>query len=388
MSQELIHLNNNNNNNNSNALVRSEETSELRPLNQGQESGVSVSRSSSLIRRINHRKITNPTVNGDQVTITVQDYAGDKVVGNSYEVTYPLQIRTLGYTHDFVNGVSHPKEEQFITVDDIKFSNIKGKVVANPEFVNKNKLIRHQKQIDKKCGQNGYEMDDVYRIAKPFKETLIDTENGKLVIKESELQHDDIQLYQNISGSKKTKTLGNPVQGGDGCNFSYQIVEITEQWKRPDGTIYTSRIERNDKLDHQTRINGYEMNDTNLEATPIVVTYVNTIDGEKIISNKPDYSKTVGYECVSVNENKIGNPYSDDNFDYQRLEILENYRRPDGTIFTKRREEVNKVAKPKLSPPQEVPQQWYVNQPAPGGSRDIIRNVLTLGNPGSDCTIM
>jgi len=364
MTQELISLNNNRN---LNALVRSEGTSESRPLNQRHESRVSVRRSGSLIKRINHRKVTNPTINGDQVTITVQDYAGDKVVGNSYEVTYPLQVRTLGYAHDFANGVSHPKEEQFITVDDIKFSNVKGKLVANPEFVNKSKVIPHQKQVDKKRGQNGYEMDDDFGMAKPFKETFINTENGKLVIKEAELQRDDIQLYQNIPGTKRTKTLGNPVHGGNGSNFSYQIVEITEQWKRPDGSTCTSRIERNDKLYHQTRITGYTMNDANLKAIPNVVTYVNTVDGEKVISNIPEPSRAVNYELVSRNENNIGNPYSDDNFNYQRIEILENYRRADGSIFTKRGERVNKVAKPKLARPVPSLAQTFVNQSAPRG---------------------
>ena len=39
---------------------------------------------------INYQEVTNQTVNGDRLAVTVQDFSGDEIVGESYTRSYSL----------------------------------------------------------------------------------------------------------------------------------------------------------------------------------------------------------------------------------------------------------------------------------------------------------
>lgn len=276
---------------NSSKIIARAEISESEIM--AQESRELSTRGNSSINRVNYREITRPTVNGDQVTITVQDFSEDEIVGETYERSYPLRRNFLRYIHDFDKGVSHPVEELFAIINNVEYSNIRGKVVANSEFVNEEESLMHQLRVNKNFGENGYQMDDDNLRASPFMEIFIDTDYEEEVIEEARLREDKAIAYEKVDGSLKTNNIGGPVS-------------------------------------------------------------------------------------------KAG----DDDFEYQRQEVLEDWKRPDGTIFTKRTERETPIRKAKPAAPRQGQARQVVNQSAPGGHRDIIKNIITLGNPGSDCTIM
>ena len=206
---------------------------------QEQESRDSVDQNRDLVKRINYQEITNQTVSGDQLTVTVQDFLGDESVGESYNRSYPIQKMFLEYTHDFEKGVSHPVEELFAVVNDLEYSDIAGKFVVDSEFVNEEESLTHQLRIDKNSGTNGYQMNDAELKATPFMETFIETENWEEVIGEAKLREDKVVAYEKIEGSEKTTDIGPRFSKPGDDEFEYQQQKFSEDWKRPDGSIFT-----------------------------------------------------------------------------------------------------------------------------------------------------
>lgn len=209
-----------------------------------QESRELSTRGNNSINRVNYREISQPTVNGDQITITVQDFSGDEMVGEMYERSYPLQRNFLRYIHDFEKGVSHPVEELFVMVNNVEYSNIRGKVVANSEFVNEEESLIHQFRINKNFGENGYQRDDDNLRASPFMEIFIDTDYEEEVIEEARLREDKAVAYEKVEGSLRTNNVGGPVSKAGDDDFEYQRQEVFEDWRRPDGSIFTKRTEK------------------------------------------------------------------------------------------------------------------------------------------------
>jgi hypothetical protein len=153
------------------------------------------------------------------------------------------------------------------------------------------------------------------------------------------------------------------------------------------------------QIPHQRRANGqYANDDANLRAKPFTEIFIDAGGTDEIIDPAKARDETAFVAYVRTNtpalESTIGLPEAradDAQFNYQRTETLEDWGRPDGTIFTKRTEGVQKVAKPTPPAPiQVIPEPIVVNQqpPRPRSPRtagDVVRNVLTLG---SNCTIM
>ncbi len=224
----------------SNAIARSEILeSEIR--RQEQESKGLITREDLLINSINYREISNPTVNGDQVTVKVQDFVEDELVGESYNRSYPLQKRFLDYSHDFEKGVSHPVEELFAVVDDLEYSSVRGKIVANSRFINEEESFTHQLRINKNLGQNGYQMNDNGKKATPFMETFISKGDWEEVIGDARLHEDKVVAYEKVDGSLRVNDIGPRFSKPGDNSFDYQRQEVLEDWKRPDGSIFTSR---------------------------------------------------------------------------------------------------------------------------------------------------
>jgi hypothetical protein len=115
------------------------------------------------------------------------------------------------------------------------------------------------------------------------------------------------------------------------------------------------------RIPHQSRATGqYEMDDANLKAKPFTEIFIVGEHEEEVVDSARvrDGVDTVAYirTDTPARENTIGTPEEragDSQFNYQRTETLEDWRRPDNTIFTKRTEEWKKVAKP--TPPAPVP---------------------------------
>lgn len=222
----------------SNVLARSEILeSEIR--RQEQKSKDLVNQNRDLVKRINYQEITSQTMNGDLLTVTVQDFLGDELVGEAYNRSYPLQKRFLDYSHDFEKGVSHPVEELFAVVDDLEYSSVRGKIVVDSEFVNEEENLTHQLRINKNFGTNGYQRDDDNLRATPFMETFIGTEDWEEVIGEAKLREDKVIAYEKVNGSLRTNNIGSRFSKPGDNNFDYQRQEVFEEWKRPDGTIFT-----------------------------------------------------------------------------------------------------------------------------------------------------
>lgn len=234
--------------NSSKIIARSEiSESEIR----AQESRELSTRGNNSISRVNYREISQPTVNGDQITVKVQDFVEDELVGEMYERSYPLQRNFLRYIHDFEKGVSHPVEELFAMVNNVEYSNIRGKVVANSEFVNEEESLIHQLRINKNFGENGYQRDDDNLRASPFMEIFIDNDYEEEVIEEARLREDKSVAYEKVEGSLRTNNIGGPVSRAGDDDFEYQRQEVLEDWKRPDGSIFTKRTEKEERFAKQ-----------------------------------------------------------------------------------------------------------------------------------------
>ncbi len=213
-----------------------------------QESRELSTRGNNSISRVNYREISQPTVNGDQITITVQDFSGDEVVGEMYERSYPLQRNFLRYIHDFERGVSHPVEELFAMVNNVEYSNIRGKVVANSEFMNEEESLIHQLRINKNLGQNGYQMNDNSKKATPFMETFISKGDWEEVIGDASLHEDKAVAYEKVNGSLRVNNIGPRFSKLGDNSFDYQRQEVLEDWRRPDGSIFTSRTPKEERF--------------------------------------------------------------------------------------------------------------------------------------------
>ncbi len=207
--------------------------------------------SRDLVKRVNYQEITNQTIAENQLTVTVQDFLGDDEVGESYNRSYPIQKMFLEYTHDFENGVSHPLVELFAVVDDLEYSDVRGKIVTNPEFVNEDESLVHQFRINKNFGQNGYQMNDNEKKAIPFMEIFIGDEDWEDVIEGAKLREDKAVAYEKVDGSRRVEAVGEWFSKAGDDDFEYQKQDIYEDWKRPDGTIFVSKTENEKKREKQ-----------------------------------------------------------------------------------------------------------------------------------------
>ncbi|MDR2267987.1 MAG: hypothetical protein LBD81_00875 [Holosporaceae bacterium] len=113
-------------------------------------------------------------------------------------------------------------------------------------------------------------------------------------------------------------------------------------------------LDNTTRIPHQRRATGqYEMDDANLSARPFTEVFIVGERGEEVVDSAKvrDGVEPVAYIRTNTpaQENTIGVPETranDAQFNYQRIETLEDWRRPNETIFTKRTEDWRKVAKP------------------------------------------
>jgi hypothetical protein len=236
-------------------------------------------------------------------------------VGQWYTRQYPLRKKLLRYEHNFAAGFSHPVWELFAMVTDVEYADRSGKIVVDGEHIDVKTRIPHQERT---TGE--YEMDDANLRAMPFTEIFISTERGDRIIDSARIR-DDIDFVPYVSvGAKRKNVVDVPrTRAGDSV-FNYQKIEILEDWKCPDGTIFTKRTESEQKV-----------------AKPPFWAPVQQLKqpGRKRMN-------------TSVVPEKIGGGAA-----FTRAETLEDWKRPDDTIFTEKTEGVWKVIKP--IPPAPVP---------------------------------
>lgn len=274
--------------NTSTGIVSRTETSELETRStavvsqQGQDN-----QNYALVRVVNSREIGEIVENENTASIAIRDLfrseQGSEVLGDWYIRDYPLQRRILSYQHNVAAGVSYPVEEHFVDINDLQLLEGSSHVVLNDGYINTGNRIAQQRR-----NTGLFANDDINLRARELTEIFIPTESGNVVV-----------------------------------------------------------------------------------------------DGASARADTP----FTAYTLVNTNTIDVGTP--DSNY-YQRTETSEQWHRPDGTIYIKRTAGGKYVSRPAATPPAQPAQQTVYNQPAPqqGGNRDIIRNVATLGRPGSDCNIM
>lgn len=127
------------------------------------------------------------------------------------------------------------------------------------------------------------------------------------------------------------------------------------------------------KIPHQVRETGdFQMDDANLQAKPLTEIFIHTEDGDQVIEEGKvrDGSTVVAYVRTNTPARTVtvGSPQAragDSEYNYLSTETFEEWRRPDGTIFVKKTEGVQKIAKPKPPAPVQAAPQQVVNQPEP-----------------------
>jgi hypothetical protein len=196
-----------------------------------------------LIPMVNLRELGEPFVTRDFVQIPIHDFVrSDAIivpVGENYTRQYPLQKALLRYEHNLAAGFSNPVQELYAEVNDIEHANRSGKIVADDEYLDGATRIPHQRRA---IGQ--YEADDANLRAKPLTEIFIVGERGEEVVDPARAREDtEFLAYVRTETPPQTNEIGVPEERADDAQFNYQRTETLEDWRRPDGTIFTNRTE-------------------------------------------------------------------------------------------------------------------------------------------------
>lgn len=291
------------------------------------------------------------------VLITGYFRTGDTMtqMGDPSERQYPLQRKLLRYEHDLSSGYSYPVEELFVHIDDIEFADRSGDIVLDEEYVDRANGIKHQKRLVR------YEMDDEHLCAKQLSEIFITTGSGKQVIDEAKVRDGDGSVsYMRTATPAEFRKISEPESRAGDNEYCYQQVEVSEGWKRPDGSIFVKRTPKVESLAKQRRtVSQYERDDRNLCARQCSEIFVQTRFGERVVEGakvRPgDPIRRYVRTATPTEVRKIGVPKAmngDDEFDYQETETSKEYMRPDGTLFVEKIKDWKRVAKPK--PPAPV----------------------------------
>lgn len=192
---------------------------------------------------INFRGLGEPLIIGDIVQIPIFDFVKSETalipVGEGYSRQYALQKTLLRYEHNLVEGFSNPVHELSATVNDIEHANRSGKIVVDDEYLDDAARVSHQRRA---TGQ--YEMDDANLSAKPFTEIFIIGEHGEDVVDSAKVREGvDPVAYIRTDTPAQENIIGDPEARADDAQFNYQRTETLEDWRRPDGTIFTKRTE-------------------------------------------------------------------------------------------------------------------------------------------------
>ena len=130
----------------------------------------------------------------------------------------------------------------------------------------------------------------------------------------------------------------------------------------------------------EAKVTGYELNDAALNAKPIVGVTLPTADSLITVEEPTVREATIAYTQANPSFRRGGNIGGleaipgDNNHARQKYEKFERWQRPDGTIYEKRTEDFETVAKPKSPAYAPRPQAQVVNQPAPppsGGPSNV-----------------
>ncbi|MDR2794866.1 MAG: hypothetical protein LBB12_03755 [Holosporaceae bacterium] len=185
--------------------------------------------------------------------------------------------------------------------------------------------------------------------------------------------------------------FSNPVQ-----ELFAMVTDIEHADRHGKIVVNPEYMDAETQIPHQTRETGsYQMDDCHLRAKPFTEIFMTTNSGSVIVDEAKARDRTpfIAYTLIDRSEPApIGEAEAradDAEFNYQRTETTERWRRPDTTIYTKRTEGVQKVEKTRPPAPVQAAPPIVVQQqpPRPRSPRtfgDGVRNVLTFG---SNCTI-
>jgi hypothetical protein len=233
------------------AIVRLSENAELSGLTEQsteqsenlEEIPIDQMSTRQLIPMVNLRELGEPFAIRDFVQIPIHDFVrSDAItvpVGDGYTRQYPLQKTLLRYEHNLAAGFSNPVQELYANVNDIEHADRSGKIVVDDEYVDGATMIPHQRRA---IGR--YEIDDAHRRAKPLTEIFIVGERGEEVVDSARAREDtEFLAYLRTETPPQTNEIGVPEARADDAQFNYQRTETLEDWRRPDGTIFTKRTE-------------------------------------------------------------------------------------------------------------------------------------------------
>lgn len=141
------------------------------------------------------------------------------------------------------------------------------------------------------------------------------------------------------------------------------INDIEYADKQGDIVLDEEYVDEACKIEHQKRfVNRYKMDDEHLQARQFSEIFIITEAGEEVIDDAKVRAETEPIPYTRTDKlaevRKIGEPEAraeDEEFCYQKVEISEEWTRPDGTPFVKKTEDWERIAKPK--PPAPVPPQ-------------------------------
>jgi hypothetical protein len=227
---------------NSGIIVRpNADTLITRPVDQSIAS-VNAEETVNLSPVVNLRQVRDPQRDGELVEVSVRDFRDlNAQVPNSgwYTRQYPLQKTLLRYNHNLAAGFSSPVQKLYAMVNDIEHADRSGEIIVDPGYLDNATRIPHQRRAN---GQ--YANDDANRRAKPLTEIFINT-GGSMEIVDPAKSRDDTAFvaYTRINTPARINTIGVPEVRANDAQFNYQRTETLEDWRRPDGTIFTQRTE-------------------------------------------------------------------------------------------------------------------------------------------------
>ncbi len=194
------------------------------------------------LSQVDVRQILQPELNGEILSVRIRDCKDNELINEWYK-DYPLIREFLRYEHDFAAGKSYPVMKLFANVSDIELADT-DEAIFDPEFEDEEHALTHQRR-----GINRYEMDDANLQARQFSEIFISTESGDQVIDEAKIRECDNPVsYTRTSTPPAIRKIGDPEVREDDNEFDYQRTETTEEWIRPDGTIFTKKTEGVEKI--------------------------------------------------------------------------------------------------------------------------------------------
>jgi hypothetical protein len=148
------------------------------------------------------------------------------------------------------------------------------------------------------------------------------------------------------------------------------------------------------RIPHQYTVTDWQHDNANRRSTPTSTVFI-TDQGRRI-----DVDPEARIRANSVPRNHIsrgpatpfyiGESYSEGNDDCRRYVNREFFDRPDGSFYyVDSPEQVQRTPKPRPTPAANpAPPIVFNGGGGGGGHRNIVKNIVTLGNPGGGCNVM